>query len=277
MTASRSSTRRPKVALSASFFHADPARPIFTGKTLLYLEQSMARWLMAGGALPVLVPDPGEASAADAVSVDDYADWLDGLVLTGGSDVWPGSYGEAPLRPEWSGDAVRDAHERALLRAFVARGKPVLGICRGLQLLNVALGGTLHQDIATQVPGARTHRDPELYDRNAHEVELVEGGWLARCLGARHGMVNSVHHQAIATLAPGLSVEARSPDDGLIEAIATEGTTAGAAFVVGVQWHPEFRREGDGTLDDAPLRRAFLERCGRPGDPALRDRPAAAR
>jgi putative glutamine amidotransferase len=252
--------RRPKIALSASFFHADPARPIFTGKTLLYLEQSMARWVMSGGALPVLVPDPGEPSSGageQAIGVEDYAEWLDGLVLTGGSDVWPGTYGEAPLRPEWSGDRVRDEHEKALLAAFVARGKPVLGICRGLQLLNVALGGTLHQDLPTERPSATAHRDAALYDRNAHDIELVDGGWLAGLLGARRGRVNSVRHQAIEVLAPGLSIEARSCEDGVIEAVRREGP----GFVAGVQWHPEFRRPGDGTLDDAPLLRAFLDDC----------------
>ena len=131
-----------KLAVSACFFHADPARPIFTGKTLQYIEQSVAHWVMSQGDLAVMVPAPD-----DAGRLAQYAQWLDGLVLMGGSDLWPGSYGEEPLQERWSGDRIRDEYEMALARAFVALGKPVFGVCRGLQLLNVAFGGTLFQEI----------------------------------------------------------------------------------------------------------------------------------
>jgi len=167
--------------------------------------------------------------------------------------VGPGSSGQAPLRPEWEGDRVRDAYEQALLAAFVDAGKSVLGVCRGLQLLNVALGGSLHQDLPTQIPGALVHRDPVPYDRNTHRVAIEPGSALASLLGVESGLVNSVHHQAIDRLAPGLVVEARAPD-GIIEAVRGTGRT----FVAAVQWHPEFRGEGDGTLDDTPLLGAFL-------------------
>ena len=112
-------------------------------------------------------------------TLDDYAQVLGGLVLQGGSDVWPGSYGETPLEERWAGDRVRDQYELALLRAFTRAGKPVLGVCRGLQLLNVAYGGTLYQDIARQRPEALLHRDAARYDRHLHEVEFLPGSRLA--------------------------------------------------------------------------------------------------
>src|SRR5439155_25827904 len=153
---------RLKVGISACFFHADAQRPIFTGKTLQYVEQSIAHWVMSQGALAVMIPSPAGDTQRGDVTLEHYAQWLDGLVLEGGSDLWPGSYDETPLKPQWSGDRIRDEYEIALARAFIATGKPVLGICRGLQLLNVAFGGTLLQDIPTQHPGAAKHRDAAL-------------------------------------------------------------------------------------------------------------------
>ena len=156
------SRERLKIGISACFFHADAKRPIFTGKTLQYVEQSVAHWVMSTGALAVMIPSPSGDTQKGDTSLDDYAAWLDALVLEGGSDVWPGSYGEEPLDESWHGDRVRDEYEQGLLAAFAARGKPVLGICRGLQLMNVAHGGTLLQDIDAQRPGEVRHRKPPL-------------------------------------------------------------------------------------------------------------------
>ena len=248
-------TLRLKIGISACFFHADPARPIFTGKTLQYVEQSIAHWVMSTGALAVMIPNPaGDTRRGDAVLAD-YAQWLDGLVLEGGSDVWPGSYGEAPLQERWSGDRIRDEYEKALTAAFIAERKPVFGVCRGLQLLNVAFGGTLLQDIATQRPEAVSHREGSLYDRHFHEVELIAGSRLAQMYpGLARAKVNSVHHQAIKDLAPGFVVEAVSAGDGLIEAVRRPGDS----YVAAVQWHPEFHRADLGTFDDTPLLNDFL-------------------
>ena len=246
---------RIKVGISACFFHADPARPIFTGKTLQYVEQSVAHWVMSSGAIAVMIPSPAGDTQKGDVTLADYAGWLDALVLEGGSDVSPTSYGETPLQPKWSGDRIRDDYERGLLAAFAERGKPVLGICRGLQLMNVAFGGTLLQDIGTQRPGSREHRNAEIYDRNVHPVEFVKGTRLAEIFeGADAAAVNSVHHQAIKDLAPGFVVEARCPADGMIEAIRRPQ----GSYLAAVQWHPEFHRRGEGTLDDAPLLADFL-------------------
>lgn len=250
------SAERLKIGISACFFHADPARPIFTGKTLQYLEQSVAHWVMSSGALAVMIPSPiGPTQRGDG-ALEHYADWLDGLVLEGGSDVWPGSYGETPIQAQWQGDRVRDAYEHALVHAFVARGKPVFGICRGLQMLNVAFGGTLFQDIATQQPGAARHRDAERYDRNFHEIQLVAGSRLAALYpGCSQLRVNSVHHQAIKDLAPGFVIEACSSSDGIIEAVRRPGPS----YVAAVQWHPEFHTPAaDLVIDDAPILAEFL-------------------
>jgi putative glutamine amidotransferase len=244
-----------KLAVSACFFHADPARPIFTGKTLQYIEQSVAHWVMSQGDLAVMVPAPERAGR-----LDDYAHWLDGLVLMGGSDLWPGSYGEEPLDPRWHGDRVRDEYEMALARAFIAAGKPVFGVCRGLQLLNVAFGGTLWQDIATQRPEALKHRDAALYDQLFHRVDFEPGTRLAQLYAGQPGaVVNSVHHQGIKVLAREFVVEARAPDDGSIEAVRWQG----AGYVAAVQWHPEFhtRASAPGLIDDAPLLADFRAAC----------------
>ena len=248
------------VGISACFFHADPDRPIFTGKTLQYVEESIAHWVMATGALALMIPNPSGETQKGDVGLDDYAERLDALVLEGGSDVWPGSYRETPLQERWSGDRIRDAYEQGLLRAFEARGKPALDVCHGLQLMNVALGGTLYQDIDTQRPGPIRHRNAAVYDRNFHDVEFVAGTRLAAIhAGTARAKVNSVHHQAIKDLAPGLVVEALSPADGLIEAIRRPGDS----FMAAVQWHPEFHRRIEGTLNDTPMLTDFLDAAAR--------------
>jgi putative glutamine amidotransferase len=250
-----------RIGVAACFFHADPTRPIFKGKTLLYLEESLAHWLMAGGALPHLLPTP-----AGPIRPDDQIAEVDALVLQGGTDLSPASYGEEPIRPEWAGDRVRDLYETALIRTCMALDRPVLGICRGLQMLNVALGGSLCQDIATQHAGALVHRDFERYDRNQHDVCFEPDSWLWRLYPGRPGgRVNTVHHQAVKALGRGLRVEARSVPDGVIEAVRYDPddpdlASDKAPFVYGVQWHPEFQDPTDETLlSTTPLRDLFLD------------------
>lgn len=248
---------RLKIGISACFMHPDPDRHLFTGKTLQYVEQSIAHWVMSTGALAVMIPSPTGATQRGDVTLDHYAQWLDGLVLHGGADVSPLSYGERPLEDRWSGDKIRDEYEIDLVAAFERAGKPVFGVCRGLQLLNVAYGGTLYQDIATQRPGARQHRDASVYDRNFHTVDIAGGTRLAQLYpGEPRVKVNSIHHQAIKDLAPGFVVEAVSSDDGLVEAIRRRD---GKTYVAAVQWHPEFHPPGSDFLDDAALLADFLE------------------
>lgn len=237
-----------RLGISANFFHADPERPVFKHKTLQYVEQRMAQAVWHAGALPLLVPDVEDDASAVALVAE-----LDGLVLSGGADVAPGSYGETPLRDAWAGDAVRDAYEKRLVQLAIDRGLPVLGICRGVQLLNVALGGSLFQDIGTQVEGALVHRDWHRYDENGHAVRLEPGSWVAGVYGGAASIeVNSIHHQAIHRLAPGLRPTAWAPD-GIIEAVQD---LSGGRFVVGVQWHPEWLDAPDIVGADAAAARA---------------------
>ena len=257
-------TRPLLIGLSARIHHPGGAGVDLGGvytKTLHYLEQSVAHWVLAGGAMAVMVPAVSEDSLVQRrdIHTRDYAAALDGLLLQGGNDVAPESYGETPLHADWHGDRVRDLYEMALIRAFVEAGKPVFGICRGLQLLNVTFGGTLLQDIATQRPQALAHRELGRYEHHHHTVEFVPGTHLAALFpGVTRASTNSIHHQAVKDLAPGFVVEARCPDDGVIEAIRRQ-PEAGAGYVAGVQWHPEFHQPGDPqTLDDRALLADFL-------------------
>jgi putative glutamine amidotransferase len=188
------------------------------------------------GGLPVIVP----ALGAERMEMADLARRLDGLLLTGGlSNVEPHRYGGGPSRPDTPHDRARDSTTLPLIRACLEEGVAVFAICRGLQELNVALGGTLHQHVH-EMDGKRDHRSDkskpwtERYG-HAHPVTLTPGGFLARALGTTEAQVNSLHGQGIDRLAPGLVVEATAPD-GLVEAVRVEGHP----FAIGVQWHAEY-------------------------------------
>ena len=248
---------RLKIGLSACFSHADPTRSLFSGKTLQYVEQSIAHWLMSTGAMVVMVPCPTGSTQRGDTTYKHYATWLDGLVLHGGADVWPGSYGETPIQDQWAGDRVRDDYDKSLIAAFEAVGKPIFGVCRGLQILNVAYGGTLYQDIQTQVPESLLHRDADLYDRNYHSIDIVSGTQLSRLYpGAERVRVNSIHHQAIKDLSPEFQAEAFSTSDGLVEAIRRKDPSK--SYIAALQWHPEFHQPEACTLDDAAVLDDFL-------------------
>lgn len=250
-----SPTYRLKIGISACFFHPNEERAIFKGKTLQYIEQSVAHWIMSQGDLAVMIPSPEGNTQKGDVQLGHYAEWLDALVLMGGSDVWPGSYGETALDPRWEGDRIRDEYDKGLIDAFVKAGKPVLGICRGLQIINVAFGGTLYQDIATQRPDAISHRNRDTYDGNLHEVQFEANSKLSKLLGgATHAKVNSIHHQGIKDLAPQFEIEAFCPHDKMPEAIRLQGQS----YVAAIQWHPEFHQTEQGTLDDRPMLLDFL-------------------
>ncbi|MGD9944790.1 MAG: gamma-glutamyl-gamma-aminobutyrate hydrolase family protein [Burkholderiaceae bacterium] len=251
-----------RVAVSARLLHAPPAEMGLRDKKLQYLEESISDWLFRHDALPFVIPSPDSRWPADATTdferrLTPYADLLDGLLLQGGSDMSPTSYGQTPLQPAWAGDLPRDLYELALVRLFRARGKPILGICRGAQLLNVAFGGTLFQDIETQVAGVRGHVDRPRYDLNRHAVELVAGSWLADWYRpSRHGVVCSIHHQSVDRLGDGLVVEAYGHGDSIVEAFRS----ARDPYIVGIQWHPEFHHDGE-LLSSGPIMESFLAAC----------------
>jgi gamma-glutamyl-gamma-aminobutyrate hydrolase PuuD len=246
-----------KIGVSPRIFHPQPDARGIQSKTLQYLEQSVAHWVMSRDVLVFMVPtvDKDGLLHRSNIRVADYARVLDGLVLQGGADVSPASYGEEPLREDWAGDRVRDVYEIELVHEFIEAGKPVLGICRGAQLINVAHGGTLYQDVATQLPESQRHVTDE-YEKNLHEIRFAPGSGLARLYhGVERPRVTSIHHQSIKALGRGLKAEAWSEPDGIVEAV--RGT--GPGYVLAVQWHPEFHHAGNqGALDCAPILEEFL-------------------
>ena len=190
-----------------------------------------------GGCAPVMLP-----SLADAGLIEATLDHLDGVVMTGAtSNVHPPHYGAEPTADHEPYDHSRDATTLSLITRVIARGMPLLCICRGYQELNVALGGTLETE-AQRGEGRRDHRAPkgeELETRYGpnHDIAITPGGKLEAILGKSSTCVNSLHRQAIDRLADGLEVEARAPD-GIIEAVSVK---AARGFALGVQWHPEYR------------------------------------
>ena len=208
------------------------------GVTPLFDRGRDSYWMLPGyflaleqaGAVPVMLPLTDDEEALKRL-----VDTLDGFLIVGGQDVSPAFYGEETkptckeLCPE------RDAMESVLLRLLWNANKPVFGICRGLQMMNAHLGGTLFQDLPTEHPSGVNHRMAAPYDRAEHPVTLVKDAPLFSLLGADSIGVNSCHHQAIKTLAPDLRPMAISPD-GLIEAVYAPEKR----FVWAVQWHPEF-------------------------------------
>lgn len=248
-----------RIGLSARILHPDSSRVLgFRNRTLQFLETSIAHWIMAHDALVFMVPTLGSDASLHraSVSMRDYVQALDGLVLQGGADVSPASYGETARSPEWRGDRVRDQYEIELLLEFVFQQKPVLGICRGAQLVNVAFNGTLHQDIATDIAGSIAHVDADAHEELHHEIAFEPGSRLAALYGERtRSRVNSIHHQSVSRLGNGIVVEARSPADGVIEAIRWTGSS----YVRGVQWHPELHPPlGTDLLDSGPILAEFL-------------------
>jgi gamma-glutamyl-gamma-aminobutyrate hydrolase PuuD len=253
----RLTKRTLKIGISARIFHPESGAKGLRSKTLQYLEESIAQWVMTRDVMVFMIPTVNTNSILHSsnIRLRDYAKHLDGLVLQGGADVSPQTYAETATRPEWSGDRARDIYELELLHEFVEAGKPVLGICRGCQLINVAFGGTLYQDIASDVPTAIEHVS-DLYDNHYHMIRFPQGSRLGGLFPSRpEALVNSIHHQAVKDLGRDLVVEAMSGPDNIVEAIRYSK----ARFVMGLQWHPEFHRgRSVELLDCTPILDDFL-------------------
>lgn len=185
-----------------------------------------------------------------AGSVNVLLDACSGLVLTGGGDVHPARYGEAPIPELGSVSEEQDALEWALLDRALARGMPILGICRGMQVLNVYRGGTLYQDLDAQLGGTVQHEQTQAWGSPSHEITVLPGSKLHAIVARERYAVGSHHHQAVKDVAPGFVVTART-DDGVIEAMEDPAHP----WLVGVEWHPE-RHAADAPQDD-PDRRLF--------------------
>jgi putative glutamine amidotransferase len=213
----------PKVGISGVVRQWDDAER--TGVNGAYVKAV----LNVGGVPTILSPLMGARLASRAL------DGVEALVLTGGEDIDPALYGAAPSDRLSPPSRERDLFELALFAAARQRGLPILGICRGIQLINVALGGTLYQDLPTERPGNIEHRPEGPRDSRTHQVRLKVGSRAAATLGRTEVRVNSSHHQAIRDLPSGL-IASGWTDDGLIEAVETP---EGAPWLLAVQWHPE--------------------------------------
>ncbi|MFI4987642.1 MAG: gamma-glutamyl-gamma-aminobutyrate hydrolase family protein [Alphaproteobacteria bacterium] len=202
------------------------------------LRQNYAETIAAAGGLPVLLPHAPEHA-------EDYLARLQGLVVTGGAfDVDPAIFGAATRHPTVKTKDRRTAFERAILAGALARNMPVLGICGGQQLMNVALGGTLIQHIPDEVAGALPHEQPNPRTEAGHTVRVARGTLLHAITGCLELAVNSAHHQAAKAVGAGVVVNAIA-EDGVIEGIEHRGYR----FCLGVQWHPEFLiSPGDGRI-----------------------------
>ena len=205
----------------------------------------------AAGGLPVMLP-----LSDDPKELEQLCGMCDGFLLTGGHDVSPEFYGERRVDACGACSPQRDRMEAVILQCAMDADKPVLGICRGIQFLNAALGGTLWQDLPTQHPSSIEHHQIPPYDVPIHSVAILPGTPLAEALGAEALMVNSYHHQAVRELAAPLRAMAVSPD-GLIEAVQHPGHR----FIWGVQWHPEFAWRSDPSA--RIIFKAFVDACHR--------------
>ena len=271
----------PLVGITSNRFGRQSAAG-YPWMTLVGAEERMIDSVLEAGAVPVLLP----LSRSSTVRPEDLTSGLDGLLLSGGADVDPRSYGETPVLDSLGCQPERDSLEIDLALRAHAGDLPILAICRGFHILNVALGGTLWQDLEVQAEARRStsgrggpcspvrHLDLADYEGNRHEL-LPEGGagLMDELFGPEIGVVNSTHHQGVKAPAPCLSIAARAPD-GLIEAVRAHDRR----FVVGVQWHPEW-------LEGAPHRQLFrlfveaarFRRADRSGGRPETDRSGAPR
>lgn len=235
-------TPLPPVAVTASL-------QSIGGIVRVRVNRAYTSSIRAAGLLPLVLPilDPGDAHAA--------LEGMAGLVLTGGEDVAPLRYGAEPHPKLGEVNHGRDAFEIALVHAARERRLPTLAICRGIQILNVALGGSLVQDLPTERPSDVPHDGEWPRSDRVHPVRLAAGSRLAAAIGSEAPIVNSMHHQALASVSPGLAVVAHAPDD-VIEGIEWIGDDW---WMLGVQWHPE-ELVGDGQPWDRALFASFARR-----------------
>jgi putative glutamine amidotransferase len=218
-----------------------------TGVNAAYVRSVLA----AGGVPVILSPLLGPSFAARAL------DGVDGLLLSGGEDIHPAWYGAEPSPHLYPPSRERDLFELAVFAAARQRELPILGICRGIQLVNVALGGTLIQDLPSERPGSVSHDPGSARDARTHAVRLQEGSRAAQALGAAELTVNSFHHQAVDRLANGLVATGWS-EDGLIEAAESP---ADSPWLLAVQWHPE-EMHAEAKAPERGLFRALVAAAG---------------
>ncbi|MBP2635978.1 MAG: glutamine amidotransferase [Firmicutes bacterium] len=227
---------KPRIGITANQFLTEGG--ILAGTKRQYVSDAYIRAILCAGGVPIVLP-----VIADQGTITEQADMVDGLLLSGGGDIQPQLFGEEPVCQLGRVLPERDRHELALVKTAVTAAKPILGICRGCQVLNIALGGSIYQHLSPEETNLQhDQQSPGYYA--GHTVMLEEGSKLASLWGTVV-MTNSFHHQAIKMAAPGLSITARTKD-GIVEAVEHDT----ASFIVGVQWHPELMLDSQSTMLD---------------------------
>ncbi|MDR0297491.1 MAG: gamma-glutamyl-gamma-aminobutyrate hydrolase family protein [Streptococcaceae bacterium] len=222
--------KRPIIAISAD--QLPKASDVLNQNHADFGSNDLKEAIFAAGGLPIIVPLPENTALADATAAE-ILSFVDGVIIPGGADIDPQFFGESPIPGLGRTNYKRDTFEIALVAAAVTAGKPVLGICRGLQVINVALGGTLYQDLAAQFPGNSIKHAQAAYGSHpTHRVAIAADSLLTPIYG-EEAAVNSRHHQAIKEI-PSALTEIASAPDGVVEAIVSADSR-----ILGVQWHPE--------------------------------------
>jgi putative glutamine amidotransferase len=241
-------SKSPKIGITLSETNENPTYRWPARKRFDYIKREYYEAILSCGGMPVLLPNTEPPSALGAI-----VELLDGLLVTGGGDMHPGHFGEKPHSRLGTITPARDNFELALVEEMLEHRKPILGICRGHQVINVGLGGTLFQDLSCLPHSALTHADPEQTGKVLHNVAIDEDSRLFKIIGSASIETNSSHHQVIDRLGRGLKAVAFA-SDGLIEAIEHQDFE----FVIGVQWHPEaiMEREHSQRLFKALINKA---------------------
>lgn len=219
-----------------------------SGKNSLWMLPGYMEGIIKAGGIPVIMP-----LTTDSETIKSLEDSFDGFLFTGGQDVDPALYGEEKTKACGEVCKPRDEMEKQLLECIIERDKPLLGICRGIQFVNAALGGTLYQDLKTQHPSGIEHVMTPPYDRAVHYVSVLDDTPLSKIVNGTDIGVNSYHHQAVKELSPLLKPMAAA--DGLVEAAYMENKK----FLMLVQWHPELSFETD--ENSMALFKAFVDAC----------------
>ena len=242
-----------KIGITPCFFYPDPNRDAYSKKSLTYVENDLVNYIAAPDIMPILIPElKGKALMG-------FLNELDGIVFQGGNDVCPKSYDEEMIENgRWPGDEYRDRFELEIMDFAFFNKTPVLGVCRGHQLINVYFKGKLYQDITLQSKSPIIHREGLAYDEIHHEVTFHPESILNKIYPNGPMMINSVHHQGVKVLGKDLVAEAFCPQDDIVEAYRYKDLDD--HFVYSVQWHPEFSHTlGDKILDPGPLLDYFIQ------------------
>lgn len=226
----------PLIGITPDIRTAKPSPSGHKREPVILLQERYARAILDGGGTPVILPITSSLTATRQIM-----EHLDGIVISGGDfDIHPKYYGEEPIAALGEIKQERTEFEVELIALALKRDFPLFGVCGGAQAINVVLGGSLYQDIATQAPYSMEHQRGDLKEHGGHKVKVHDGTKLKQIVGREQLEVNTTHHQAVKTLGKGLIVNATA-EDGIIEGIESPAH----AFVLGVQWHPEFLIQRD--------------------------------